>query len=117
MSDHDPTIRLRHMLDHAHEAVSIISGKTRADLGTERLLDLSLMHLITIIGEAANRVSKDIQGQHPEIAWSLIVGMRNRLVHDYDTINYDVLWQTVTEDLPRLITTLEKILPPLSDST
>ena len=112
MSEHDPTIRLRHMLDHAREAVSIISGKTRAHLGAERLLDLSLMHLITIIGEAANRVSKDTQDQHPEIAWPLIVGMRNRLVHDYDTINYDILWQTVTEDLPHLIAALEKIIPP-----
>jgi len=108
---------MRHMLDHAREAVNAVAGKTRADLGTERLLDLALMHLITIIGEAANRVPKDIRDKHSDIEWSLIVGMRNRLVHGYDSINYDVLWQTVTEDLPRLITTLEKILPPLDDSS
>jgi uncharacterized protein with HEPN domain len=100
------------MLDYAREAVDIASGKTRADLGTERLLDLALMHLVTVIGEAANRVPKDVQDQHSEIEWPLIVGMRNRLVHGYGTINYDILWQTVTEDLPRLVTALEKIVPP-----
>ena len=116
MSEHDHTVRLRHMLDHAREAVNAVSGKTRADLGTERLLDLALMHLITIIGEAANRVPKDIQDQHPEIEWPLIVGMRNRLIHGYDAINLDILWQTVTEDLRPLIATLEKIVPPESET-
>ena len=112
MSKHDPLVRLRHMLDHARETVSITAGKTFDDLGDDRLLDLALLHLITIIGEAANRIPKETRDKYPEIEWSQIVGMRNRLVHGYDEIEYDILWQTVTEDLPRLITALEKIVPP-----
>ncbi len=116
MSDHDSTIRLRHMLDHSREAVSFASGKSRADLNTNRLLELSLMHLITIIGEAANHVPEDVQNRHSEIAWQQIVGMRNRIIHGYDTINLDILWLTVTEDLPPLVAQLEKILPPDSET-
>lgn len=54
-------VRLRHMLDHAREAVSLIKGKQREDLDRERLLELSLIRLIEIVGEAAGRVSPEGQ--------------------------------------------------------
>jgi uncharacterized protein with HEPN domain len=117
MSRHDSNIRLRHMLDYAREAASLAQGKTRVDLDSDRLLNLGLVQLVTMIGEAAKRVPKDVQAQHPEIAWPAIVGMRNRLIHGYDKIDLDILWQTVTEDLPPLITTLEKIVPPAPPET
>jgi len=112
MSEHDSDIRLRHMLDYAREAVSVTQGRSRADLDSDRLLNLALVQLVTMAGEAANRVPADVQAQHPEIAWPSIVGMRNRLIHGYDKIDFDILWQTVTEDLPPLIASLEKIVPP-----
>jgi uncharacterized protein with HEPN domain len=112
MSRHESDIRLRHMLDYAQEAVSLAQGKSRSDLDTDRLLNLSLVQLVTMVGEAAKRVPKDVQEQQPGIAWPSIVGMRNRLIHGYDKIDFDVLWQTITEDLPPLIAALEKIVPP-----
>lgn len=112
MSRHESEIRLRHMLDYAREAVSLAQGKSRADVDTDRLLNLSLVQLVTMVGEAAKRVPEDVQAQQPEIPWPSIVGMRNRLIHGYDKIDFNVLWQTVTEDLPPLIVALEKILPP-----
>ena len=112
MSLHDANIRLRHMLDYAREAVELTKDKTQDDLGTERILDLALLHLITMIGEAANRIPSEFQAGHSVIPWAQIVGMRNRLVHEYDEINYNVLWLTVTEDLAVLISQLEKIVPP-----
>ncbi len=110
MSRHDDAVRVRHMLDFAREATGFAAGKTRADLADDRLLDLSLLHLITLLGEAAGRVSKDYQIRYSQTPWALIVGMRNRIVHEYDFIDYDILWQTVTEDLPSLIAQLEAIL-------
>ena len=112
MSRHESDIRLRHMLDYAREAVSLAQGKSRADLDTDRLLNLSLVQLVTMVGEAAKRVPRDVQEQQPGIAWPSIVGMRNRLIHGYDKIDFDVLWRTVTEDLPPLVAALEKIVPP-----
>lgn len=110
MSKHESDIRLRHMLDYAREAVALARGKARADLDADRLLNLSLVHLVSMVGEAANRVPSEAQEEHPEIAWPAIVGMRNRMIHGYDTIDFDVLWQTITEDLPPLVAALEKII-------
>ncbi len=112
MSVDDSGIRLRHMLDYAREAVSLTQGKSSADLDADRLLNLALVQLVTMVGEAANHIPKEIQAQHSEIAWPVIVSTRNRLIHGYDIIDFDILWQTVIEDLPPLITALEKIVPP-----
>ncbi|MBI3014479.1 MAG: DUF86 domain-containing protein [Candidatus Tectomicrobia bacterium] len=112
MSSHEDLIRMRHMLDHAREAVSLIQGKTRPDLDTSRLLQLALVRLIEIVGEAASRISKKAQVQHPQIPWAQIVGMRNRLIHGYDFVDFDILWQTVTKELPEIITELERVVPP-----
>ena len=64
------------MLDHAREAVAMIAGKERADLKQERMLELALVRLVEIIGEAAARVDPDVQGGHPSIPWRQVVGMR-----------------------------------------
>lgn len=103
MSRHDDGARLRHMLDHAQEAVALCAGKTRADLDRDRLLNLALVRLIEVIGEAANRVSAATQGRLSAIPWPAIVGMRNRLIHGYDEVDFDILWQVIVQDLPPLI--------------
>ena len=112
MPRHDPSVRLRHMLDHAREARSLAQNRSRADLETDRLLNLALMRLLEIIGEAASRVPSDERSRYPEIPWPQIIGMRNRLIHGYDLVDFDILWQTLMEDLPPLIATLERILSP-----
>ncbi len=106
MSRHDDLIPLSHMLDHALEAVVMCQGVSRADLDVDRKLNLALVRLIEIIGEAANRVSKPGQASRPQLPWSKIIGMRNRLTHGYDSIDFDVLWDTVQLDLPVLIALL-----------
>ena len=98
------------MLDHATEAVELTHGLTRGDLENQRLLQLALVRLVEIVGEAAGRVSKETQEQHPEIPWAQIVSMRNRLIHGYDFVDYDILWQTIKEDLPPLIEMIERVV-------
>lgn len=110
MTRHDDIVRLRHMLDHAREAVAMLAGKERADLQSERMLELALVRLIEIVGEAAARVSPEGQERYPLIPWREVVGMRNRLVHGYDSVDLDVLWDTIEDDLPPLIAELERIL-------
>ena len=111
MSKHDDAVRLRHMLDHAREAVLLLRGKRHSDLEDSRVLQLALVRLIEIVGEAANQISKETQGRHPQVTWAQIIGMRNRLIHGYDFVDIDILWQTVCEDLPELITVLERLIP------
>jgi len=110
MSGHEGDIRLRHMLDHAREAVAMASGRTRCELDTDRQLNLSLVRLLEIVGEAAGRVPTEERARHPDIGWAEIVGLRNRLIHGYDSIDFDILWQIVSNDLPPLIAALEKVL-------
>jgi len=70
-----------------------------------------LVHLLEIIGEAAAGISSDFRLTHPDVPWKRITGMRNRLIHAYFDVNLDVVWQTVTEDLPGLVVRLEEIVP------
>lgn len=110
MTRRDPTVALRYMLDHAREAVAFAQGRTRADLDTNRLLNLALVRLMHVVGEAARRVPAETQAPLPGIAWPQVIGLRNRLVHGYDTINFATPWDIVTHELPPLIAELERAL-------
>ena len=107
MSRRDPQIALQQMLSHAIEAVKLCQGRVRENLDSDRTLNLALVRLLEIMGEAANRVPIEIQLEHRKIPWMQIIGLRNRLIHGYDDVDFDVLWEIVTNDLPALIRTLE----------
>jgi uncharacterized protein with HEPN domain len=108
----DDEIRLRHMLDAAREAMSFAHGRTRADLGSDRMLVLSLVKAIEIVGEAAYQIAETTREELPAVPWADIIGMRHRLVHVYFDINLDVLWQTVQDELPTLIRLIEPLVFP-----
>lgn len=110
MSRYVDPVSLRHMLDHAREAVQLVHGKTRSDLDSDRLLNLALARLLEVVGEAATRVSASFQQAHPEVPWPLIIGLRNRLIQGYDQVDFDIMWIIIEEDLPPLIRSLESIL-------
>lgn len=110
MSQRNTIISLRHMLDHALEAVAMIKGKTRADLNKDRQLNLALVRLLEIIGEAATRIPKEEHARHADISWAEIISLRNRLIHGYDAVDFDILWEIVSQDLPKLIESLRKII-------
>lgn len=106
----DDRVRLQHMLDAANEALSFIQARVRSDLDNDRMLVLSLIRELEIIGEAASKVSPETRAQNSTVPWQDISGMRNRLIHAYFDVNLDVVWTTVTKDLPFLKAELEKIL-------
>ncbi len=105
----DDNVRIRHMLDAAREAVAFVEGRSRPDLDTDRKLNLSLVRLLEIIGEAARGISPEFHKAHLDLTWKKMVGMRDHLIHGYFDINLDVVWETVENDLPPLIEKLEKI--------
>jgi uncharacterized protein with HEPN domain len=110
MSSRDDTLAFQHMLDYAREAVDMITCRAREDLPSDRMLELALIRLVEVVGEAAGRVSQARKNDFPDIPWREVAGMRNRLIHGYDGIDLDVLWDTVELDLPPLIIQLERIL-------
>jgi uncharacterized protein with HEPN domain len=89
----DDLIRLRHMLDAAREAETFARNKTKKDFENDRMLLLSIVKSIEIIGEAASRVTKESQDIQSEIPWKDIVAMRNRLIHVYFDIDVDRVWE------------------------
>ncbi len=67
---------------------------------------------LILIGEAVRRLSDEFRQANSQIPWSQYAGMRNRLVHQYDAINWSLVWITASQELPELLTTLEPQLPP-----
>ncbi len=110
MPREEDLIRLRHMLDAAREAIEHATGRSRADLETDRQFMHTLVRLLQIIGEAASEVSEPCRGELPDIRWRSIVGMRHRLVHAYYDIDLAIAWKTVQEDLPPLVAQLGRVL-------
>ena len=106
----DDAIRVRHMLDAAREAMSFAAGRSRDDLDRDRMLVLAVVKDIEIIGEAASRTSAATRAAHPDVPWAQIIVMRNRLIHAYFDVDLQVVWDTVTGDLPLLIAMLEPLV-------
>jgi uncharacterized protein with HEPN domain len=110
MTQHDPEIRIRHMRDHAHEAVEMLGDITREELKNDRKLQLALVQLIEIVGEAASRIPEDVRKTHQSVPWQLAADMRNKLIHGYDVIEYAIVYDTVKDDLPVLVQQLDALL-------
>jgi uncharacterized protein with HEPN domain len=106
----DDRIRLQHMLEAVQKAVRMVAGRTRHDLDTDDQLTLALQRLIEILGEAAKNVSEGTRAQAGDIPWRQIAGMRDRVIHAYHDVNLDIVWVTVTDDLPVLEASLESLL-------
>ena len=109
MPPRDDATRLRHMLDHAAEALAMAEGRTRTDLDADRQFSLAIVRLMEIVGEAAARVSAPTRAAHPGIAWPQIIAFRNRLIHGYDEVDFDILWRILCDDLPPLIDRLRGV--------
>lgn len=104
-------VLLLDMLDAANRAQRFVDEKTRADLEKDdAIIGFAVVRAIEIIGEAASKVSIEFRQTHTEIPWRNIIGMRNRIVHDYNNVDYDIVWEVVTRNLKTLIPQLESVL-------
>jgi uncharacterized protein with HEPN domain len=110
MSKIDDKTRLKHMLDAAQKVVQYVQHETRETLECDEKLALALVRLIEIIGEAASKVSQEKCSALPQIPWKEVIGMRNRIVHAYFDIDYDIVWDTATVNIPSLIEVLGNVL-------
>lgn len=102
MNDRD-RVRLGHILTCCENIALFMKGKRKTQLSHDVLLNSAVRHQLEIIGEAANAISKKTQRELPNIPWKQIIGLRNRLIHEYFDIDYDIIWQTIKEGLPPLV--------------
>lgn len=102
--------RLQDMHDAARKALSFAEGRSRQDLDSDEMLALALVRLRKIVGEAAKYVPDEIKVDHPEIQWREIAATRNRLIHGYFSVDLDIVWAIVHNDLPPLLDQLETII-------
>jgi uncharacterized protein with HEPN domain len=102
--------RLRDMLEYARRVEQHVPGVSHGDFERDEGLQTKVVHWVQIIGEAARNVSPTVKKEHPEIPWVDIVGMRHKIVHGYRSVDLEKVWQTVTTDIPHLITTLSNLL-------
>ncbi len=105
----DDIIRLNHMLESAHKIITYAKGYKRNDLDSNQMLVSALIREFLVIGEAASKVSIETRNQLVDIEWDKMIGMRNRLIHAYYDINLNMIWNTVQNDIPKLIWELESI--------
>jgi uncharacterized protein with HEPN domain len=110
MPKRETGVSLRQMLDYASEAMDMVRDRSRADLDTDRMLNLALVRLLEILGEAAGRVPSEDRARYPQVPWIQLINLRHRLIHGYDQVDFDILWQILTQDLPPLVKELESIL-------
>ena len=103
-------IRIHHIIDAAQEALSFVRNVDQENFSNNRMMILSVIKEIEIIGEAVSKISDEIKLMYSDVPWEDIVGMRNRLIHGYFDVDVKLIWNTTKIDLPPLVSSLEAIL-------
>jgi uncharacterized protein with HEPN domain len=111
----DDLVYVGHMLDMARKAQGKAQGTSRGQYDADENLRIALAHIIQVIGEAARKVSQEYRDAHPEIPWKAIVGIRHKVMHHYLNTDEDVVWQTASQELPVLVSQLQRLLPDEAD--
>lgn len=102
------------MLDAENSALEFATGRSRDDLGKDRMLAFALVRALEVVGEAAGQVTDATRDALPRVPWRSIVGMRNRLLHAYFEVDLDRVWDTTTHYVPELAKQLKAVLEPQS---
>ena len=100
------------ILTAARRVLQFTQGVSWVEFQQNELLQDGVAHRISIIGEAASRVSQQMRDAHPEIEWRGMIGMRNRIIHEYFRVNLEVVGDVVQNDIPALISVIEPLIPP-----
>ena len=107
--ENDP-VRIERILSAAGLATALATGQTRGTVAANIQLRLALRYLVQVVGEAASQLTDQFKREHGHIPWSSVIGMRHRLVHGYHAVDLEVVWDTVKNSLPALVSELEAIM-------
>jgi uncharacterized protein with HEPN domain len=110
MKRNDELLLLNDVLDAINRIESYVQEVSKDTFFEHLMMQDAVMHQIEIIGEASNRISDVFQEEHPELPWMQMRAIRNKIVHDYRGIELEIIWDTVTNNLPGLKTQVEHLL-------
>lgn len=96
------------ILNAANLALSFVKDKSKQDFLKDIQCQDAVIRRLEMIGEASGRISQETKLHYPQIPWDEMKGMRNFLIHEYDSVDLHIIWETLTQDLPSLIETLQK---------
>ena len=113
MSRHDPKVTLRQLAEHARHAQELCAQNTYAEILTDWQKRAVFERVMEVLGEAVKRLPPELTSRYAAVDWRGIAGMRDRVSHGYDTIDYDLLWQSVETRVPGLLATVEQMLKDL----
>jgi uncharacterized protein with HEPN domain len=97
-----PLEYLRHILDEADYLISASQGLAKDEFHGDDTLKRAFVRSLEIIGEASKKVPNDMREKHPDVEWRLMAGMRDRLIHDYFGVDYDLVWDVVARKIPEV---------------
>jgi len=110
---HSPKDFLGHILIEANFILESCQGLNKEQLVNDPTLKRAVVRSLEIIGEATKNLSDEFKQQHSEIPWRQMAGMRDKLIHAYFGVDYDVVWDVITQEIPQLhrdIMMIEKFL-------
>ncbi|MBL7141449.1 MAG: DUF86 domain-containing protein [Planctomycetes bacterium] len=101
---------LRDIVEAADAVGRFVADTTEDEFAGDEVLRSAVLQKLTVIGEAASRLSRDFRAAHPSIPWADIIAFRNIAVHAYFSVDWSIVWVAATEDAPRLRRQLAEIL-------
>ena len=107
----DESIYLQHILDAIAKVESYLQGVDETAFSRNTMAQDAVIRQIEIIGEATKHLSDALRSRYAHIPWLDIVGMRDKLIHEYDNADLEEVWKTATVDIPRLLRALEPLVP------
>jgi uncharacterized protein with HEPN domain len=103
-------------MDYAGRARQLCTQNSLAQILADWQKRAAFERVMEVLGEAVKRLPTELKAKYPAVDWRGIAGMRDRVSHGYDSIDYDVLWQSVETRVPGLLTTVSQMLADLPDN-
>jgi uncharacterized protein with HEPN domain len=94
----------------AEKAVAFLGEMSVETFAGDEKTAYAVVRALEILGEAAKRIPSEVRDRYPDVPWRSMAGIRDKLIHDYVSVNNEVVWRTVREDLPGLIPTISRVI-------